>query len=82
MYYKITIESSQTGQVSVSATLKDVGFINRVEALSAMFDALKIEQKDIPLFAGAASLLMNCREQTLKFDVGEFEKQMGKSTDE
>lgn len=77
MHYKITIESSETGQVSVSATLKEAGFLNRVEALSAMFDALDIEQKDVPLFAGAASLLMNCREQTVKFDVGELKRQMG-----
>lgn len=76
MHYKITIESSETGLVSVSATAKDIGFINRVEALSVMFDALDIEQKDVPLFAGAAALMMNCREQTVKFDVGELKKQM------
>lgn len=48
-----------------------------IEALSAMFETLEIDQEDVPLFAGAASLLMNCREQTLKFDVGEAKKQMG-----
>jgi len=81
MHYKITIESNETGLVSVSATLKEAGFLNRVEALSAMFDALDIEQKDVPLFAGAASLLMNCREQTVKFDVGELKRQMGEEDD-
>lgn len=77
MHYKITIESSETGRVSVSAKAENLELVNRVEALSAMFDALEIEQKDVPLFTAWAMVLMNCREQTLKFDVGELKKQMG-----